>query len=184
MWVGWALPPLPSGKGVPWRSVAFAKVFVTHPDNERFLDPEKGKIIHRAYISCGTPVIYWESSFSGEGEEALLPLPLLLSLSLPFFSSSCLLSAWPGTAFRSWSLGPTSYLLADNSIPRSQHGGMALGSCSPARRCSDLCQVLHGAMEKNVFLLDVLTYLRERERKRERKRERENTQLRAPTTQQ
>lgn len=163
-------PSLTLRRGSAWRSVAFARVFMTHPDNERFLDPKKGKIIHEAYISCGTPVIYWESSFSrgrGRSPPTTAPPPLARSPSLPLFSSSCLLSAWPGTAFRSWpgpwGPPPTSWLTIP-SPGHTQHRGMALGSCSPARRCSDLCQVLHRASEKNVFLLDMLTYLKERDR--------------------
>lgn len=152
----------PTGRGVPWSSGASGRVFMTHPDNERFLDHKTGKIIHEAYISCDMPVIYWENSFSGgrrRGESLLSQhlLPLLPLLS----SSSCLLSAWPRTAFLAypgpWGPPPTSWLTTPSSGHSTEDSPWA--SAVPSRRCFDLCQVLHKAMGKYVFLLYMLTYL-------------------------
>lgn len=123
--------PLPSGRGVPWRSTASIRVFMTRPDNERFLDPKKGKIIHKAYISCDTPVIYWENSFSrGRGREKA---SRLCSSSSSFLSSFlCLLSAWPGTAFHScpgpWGPPPTSWLTTPSPGHSTENGAGLLQS--------------------------------------------------------
>lgn len=81
------------------------------------------------------PVIYWENSFSGgRGRgKALLPqhlLPLLPPPSLVLLLLSLVCLARDCIPFLPWSLGPTSYLLADNSISRSKHRGLALDFCS------------------------------------------------------
>lgn len=84
----------PTGRGVPWSSGASGRVFMTHPDNERFLDPKTGKIIHEAYISCDMPVIYWENSFSGgrrRGNPSYHSTSSPSSLSCPPPPVSCLL---------------------------------------------------------------------------------------------
>lgn len=137
---------------MPWRPGASGRVFMTHPDNERFLEPKKGEIIHEAYISCDMPVIIGKTASLGGGEALLAQhlLPLLPLLS----SSSCLLSAWPGTAFRSypgpWGPPPTSWLTTPSSGHSTEDSPWA--SAVSARRCFDLCQVLHKAMGKYVFL--------------------------------